>query len=58
MAIADLHINLQPVTDKEAYDNQQITLKSSQVVEGWNTVELKYFTAYNKNRVGLHTFTD
>ena len=58
MAIADLYINLQKVTDKEAFDNQRINMKSTQLVKGWNTVEVKYLTPYNKNRVGLHTFTD
>ena len=58
MAISDLFINLQPISEKDAFYNQKIDLKPSQVVQGWNTVELKYITAYNKNRVGLHTFTD
>lgn len=25
---------------------------------GWNTVNLKYLTPYNKNKTGLHTYTD
>lgn len=25
---------------------------------GWNTVQLQYMNAYNKNSTGMHTFTD
>ena len=58
MAIGSLVMNAQKITDADAFDNQRINLKSNILVQGWNTVELKYFTPYNKNRIGLHTFTD
>ena len=42
----------------DAFKNQRIALETPAVVLGWNTVQLRYFTAFNKNRVGLHSYTD
>lgn len=42
----------------ESYQNQVIPLRRADVVQGWNTVQLRYLTPYNKNRIGLHTFMD
>jgi len=28
------------------------------LARGWNTVQLQYMNAYNKNSTGMHTFTD
>ena len=42
----------------ESFQNQVIPLRPSDVVAGWNTVQMRYLTPYNKNRVGLHTFID
>ena len=42
----------------ESYQNQVIPLKIADLTQGWNTVQLRYLTPYNKNRVGLHTFID
>jgi aminopeptidase N len=35
-----------------------IPLRVGHVKLGWNKVSLKYFTPYNNNRVGLHSFID
>ena len=58
MAIADLMINDQKFTEKEYFQEQKIPLEQPHVILGWNTVQLKYLTPYNKNQIGLHTFTD
>jgi len=59
LAVADLLINDRAVAvGPESFQNQVIPLRRSDVVQGWNTVQLRYLTPYNKNRVGLHTFTD
>ena len=42
----------------ESFQNQVVPLRRADVVQGWNTVQLRYLTPYNKNRVGLHTFMD
>ena len=57
--MADLRINDRPMAvGPESFQNQVIPLRVADLVEGWNTVQLRYLTPYNKNRVGLHTFTD
>lgn len=43
---------------KEAFFNQKISLEQPNVNIGWNTVTLRYINPYNKNQIGLHTFTD
>jgi hypothetical protein len=53
-----LTINDQVMSGADAFKNQRIALETPQVVLGWNTVQLRYFTAFNKNRVGLHSYTD
>ena len=59
LAVADLRINDREMADgPESFQNQVIPLRCADVVQGWNTVQLRYLTPYNKNRVGLHTFTD
>ena len=58
MAISELVINDQPITDSSAFQGQKINLALPPVQPGWNTVRLKYLTPYNKNSVGLYTFTD
>ena len=59
LAVADLLINDRPMAiGPESFQNQVIPLRQADVVKGWNTVQLRYLTPYNTNRVGLHTFTD
>jgi hypothetical protein len=59
LAIADLTINGADSQNQEAsFSNHVIPLRPGQVELGWNKVTLRYFTPYNKNRVGLHSFTD
>ena len=59
LAIADLQINDRPMpVGPESFQNQVIPLKIADLTQGWNTVQMRYLTPYNKNRVGLHTFTD
>ena len=59
LAISDLQINDRPMpVGPESYQNQVIPLKIADLTQGWNTVQLRYLTPYNKNRVGLHTFID
>lgn len=59
LAVASLTINDRPAElSPESFQNQVIPLRPKDVVQGWNTVQLRYLTPYNKNRVGLHTFTD
>jgi len=43
---------------ENGFHNHRIALKPADLILGLNTVTLKYFTPYNKNRVGLHSFTD
>ena len=59
VAVADLQINdsVMPI-DPASFQNQVIPLRPTNLVQGWNTVQLRYLTKYNKNSVGLHTFTD
>ena len=42
----------------EAFQHQEIRIKANFVKLGWNKVTLRYFTPYNNNRVGLHSFID
>ena len=58
MAVAELRINDKEQTEKEAFQGQKIALNPPLVVVGWNTVTVRYLTPYNKNSLGLHTFTD
>ena len=59
LAVAELKINDKDLPiDAASFQNQVIPLKIENISLGWNTVQLKYLTPYNKNRVGLHTFTD
>ena len=48
MAIANLTVNDTPV--KDCFGEQKIRLEQPYVTVGWNTVQLEYFNAYNKNR--------
>ena len=58
LAVSDLMINSHHVKDQAGFDNHVIPLRVDHVKLGWNKVSLKYFTPYNKNRVGLHSFID
>jgi len=58
LAIANLHINDKHITSADAFKGQKIPLPADKVQLGWNTVSMKYFTPYQTNRTGLHTFTD
>jgi len=56
IAVAGLTINDTEV--KDCFGEQKIKLEMPHVALGWNTVQLNYFNAYNKNRVGLHSYMD
>lgn len=58
LAITDLKINGNEVTGEAAFSNHVIPLRPAHVKLGWNKVTLRYFTPYNNNRVGLHSFID
>jgi len=58
LAMTELTINDNAITDGSIFDGQKIALETPQVQPGWNTVTMKYLSAYNKNSVGLYTFTD
>ena len=58
MAIAELQINEQKFPGKDQFQGQKIALEQPHVNIGWNTVTLRYINPYNKNQIGLHTFTD
>ena len=58
LAVANLTINGNHITNQEGFLNHVIPLKVAHVKLGWNKVSLKYFTPYNNNRVGLHSFID
>jgi hypothetical protein len=58
MAVGDLVVNEKLLTENETYSDQKIPLEKENLVQGWNTVQLKYMRTYNKNQVGLHSFTD
>lgn len=58
LAVANLKINGVHLSDPSSFHNHVIPLKPAHVKLGWNTVSLKYFTPYNNNRVGLHSFID
>jgi hypothetical protein len=58
MAVSNLTINTHVIGQHSGFENQMIKLRPHDVKKGWNTVKMRYFTPYNKNRVGLHTFID
>ena len=58
LAIANLNINDHHITEQEGFQKHVIPLRVAHVKMGWNKVSLKYFTPYNNNRVGLHSFID
>ena len=58
MAIAELTINDKEFNSKDMFVASRIPLEPENVVEGWNTVQLKYMAPYNKNRVGLHSYIE
>ena len=58
MAITELMMNDEQITDETAFVGQKISLDFPCIQPGWNTVSLKYMTPYNKNSIGLYTFTD
>ena len=58
MAIAELNINDKEFINKDMFVESKIPLEPENVVEGWNTVQLKYMAPYNKNRVGLHSYVE
>lgn len=58
MAIAELVINDKEKKEKESFQGQKIPLEAADLTQGWNTVMLRYFSPYNKNRTGLHSFID
>ena len=58
MAVSELTINDAEQTGEDQFKGQKIPLQPETVSKGWNTVNLKYLTPYNKNKTGLHTYTD
>jgi len=59
MAISNLTFNDQGLENtRNIFKGQRIKLEAPYVQIGWNTVQMKYFNPYNKNRVGLHTYHD
>ena len=49
IAITDLAINDKHFSGTNLFENQKIKLELPNVCLGWNTVQLRYLNAYNKN---------
>mmetsp|Transcript_23445 Transcript_23445/g.36115 ORF Transcript_23445/g.36115 Transcript_23445/m.36115 type:complete len:277 (-) Transcript_23445:1742-2572(-) len=58
IAISELAINEDPKQEGHYFTEQKIHLLPADLKLGWNVISLKYFNAYQTNRVGLHTFID
>ena len=58
LAIADLKINENYISEQSGFQNHVIQLKKELLKLGWNRVTLRYLTPFNNNRVGLHSFID
>ena len=59
MAISSLVINDNKCTEASFFQNHKIPLDMKNLsLHAWNTVQVRYFSKYNTNCTGLHTFTD
>lgn len=58
LAISELTINEDQKDNQRYFEGQRIRLERADLKQGWNIVSMKYFTPYQKNRTGLHTFID
>ena len=50
MAIGDLKVNTTTLTpDSQSFKNQKIFLEESTLKVGWNAVEMRWISRYNRN---------
>ena len=59
MCIGDVIVNETKIgLEKKNYMWHRIPMNPKLLVEGWNTVQLRWLNKYNTNQVGLHKYVD